>query len=53
MIREIARQDVESATEAIAVSRKLKANDGVLMLLWSGGRQRYVVVDSDKANQPG
>ena len=53
VIREIARQDVESATEAIAVSRKLKADDGVLMLLWSGGRQRYVVVEGDKANQPG
>ena len=53
VIRQIARKDVENATEAIAVSRKLKADDGVLMLLWSGGRQRYVVVDGDNANQAG
>ena len=53
VIREIARKDVESATEAIALSRKINTNGGVLMLLWRGGRQRYVVVDAEKANQAG
>ena len=53
VIRELAREDVESATEAIALSRKVKTGDGVLMLLWSGGTQRYVVVDPEKANQAG
>ena len=33
--------------------RKIKTDDGVLMLLWSSARQRYVVVDADKGNQAG
>lgn len=53
VIRGIAREDVQSAAEVIAISRKMKPTDGVLMLLWSGGRQRYVVVDGPKQDQTG
>jgi serine protease Do len=51
VIREIARQDVNRARDAIDLNRKIKTDKGVVMLVWSNGSQRYLVVNPSETDQ--
>ncbi len=53
VIREIARQEVVRARDAIALNRKIQTDKGVLMLVWSNGSQRYLVVNPGDAERAG
>lgn len=53
VIREIARQDVNRARDAIDLNRKIKTDKGVVMLVWSNGSQRYLVVNPGDAERAG
>jgi serine protease Do len=48
VIREINRQPVQNADEAVKLSENVK-DKKILLKVWSKGGSRYVVVDESKA----
>ena len=45
MIQEVNKQPVKSAKDLLAISKKLKPNDKILMRVYSQGRSGYVALE--------
>jgi hypothetical protein len=46
VIQEVNKQPVKSAKDLLAISKKLKPNDKILMRVYSQGRSGYVALEA-------
>ena len=46
MIQEVNKQPVKSAKDLVAISKKLKANEKILLRVYSQGRSGYVALEA-------
>ena len=45
VIQEVNKQPVKSAKDLLAISKKLKPNDKILIRVWSQGRSGFVALE--------
>jgi S1-C subfamily serine protease len=47
VIQEVNKQPVKSARDLVAITKKLRPNDKILIRVYSQGRSGYIALDGD------